>query len=391
MSLDKLLVQIAHQQLLSVFRDHIQEHSIFRLWQEVLLRLLQTEYSSFQILHLQLIQDIHTVSTDIINIDLTISTTGINTSIPSNAAYLKSNSLATSAITVFIELRTWIIGEYFSSTGACIECTSPDFYSLELQATSGSCKSWQTRKMYCNGGSNVGPKPGYWRSSLTSDNFISWLYYGACLGYVLPTNNKLGECFEGYQGILCADWKLNFSRTGNYGWSKWPDIVWNIFRLVLLSAVVVVWIIFMIRSTFSNTLQVKNVQSVYIRILMNHLQLLVITASFNFNWPSNVNQFFDSSKQVAQVTTQFLSFDWFLDQRNNGGSNLIRLYYQKMIMYALLPFIVAIISAIFWFVFYKIAKDSDNNKRNGRIIATVIILMFLVHPTIVQYMFSNFK
>ena len=124
---------------------------------------------------------------------------------------------------------------------------------------------------------------------------------------------------------------------------------------------------------------------------MNHLQLLVITASFNFNWPSNVNQFFDSSKQAAQVTTQFLSFDWFIDQRNNGGSNLIRLYYQKMIMYALLPFLAAIASSIFWFVFYKIAKDSSNNKRNGRIIATVIILMFLVHPTIVQYMFSNFK
>ena len=147
----------------------------------------------------------------------------------------------------------------------------------------------------------------------------------------------------------------------------------------------------MIRSTISNTLKAKNVQSVYIRILMNHLQLLVITASFNFKWPSNVNQFFYSSKQVAQVTTQFLSFDWFIDQRNNGGSNQIRLYYKKMIMYALLPFVASIVSTIFWFVFYKIAKDYDNSKRNGRIIATVIILMFLVHPTIVQYMFSNFK
>ena len=147
----------------------------------------------------------------------------------------------------------------------------------------------------------------------------------------------------------------------------------------------------MIRSTISNTLQAKNIQSVYIRILMNHLQLLVITASFNFKWPSNVNQFFDSSKQVAQVTTQFLSFDWLLDQRISGKSNLIRLDYQKMIMYSLLPFVALIVSIIFWFIFYKIAKDLDLSKRNGRIISTVIIIMFLVHPTIVQYMFSNFK
>ena len=292
---------------------------------------------------------------------------------------------------VTIALRSWITGEYFSSTGACIECASPDYYSLEAQTAPGSCKNWQTQKMYCKGGSNVGPKPGYWRSSLTSDNFISWLYYGACLGYVSPTNNKLGECFKGYQGILCADWIPNFSRTGNYEWSKWPDFAWNIIRLILFFIVVIVWAIFMIKSTISNTLQAKNIQSVYIRTLMNHLQLLVITASFNFKWSSNVNQFFDSSKQVAQVTTQFLSFDWFLDKRNSEGSNLIRLYYQKMIMYALLPFVALIVSIIFWFIFYKIAKDSNNNKRNGRIVATVIILMFLMHPTIVQYMFSNFK
>ena len=80
-----------------------------------------------------------------------------------------------------------------------------------------------------------------------------------------------------------------------------------------------------------------------------------------------------------------------LDQRISGKSNLIRLYYQKMIMYALLPFVTAIVSIIFWFAFYKIAKDFDLSKRNGRIISTVIIIMFLVHPTIVQYMFSNFK
>lgn len=58
--------------------------------------------------------------------------------------------------------------------------------------------------MYCYGGSDVGPKAGYWRSSNTTDNFISCLYSSACLGNIEP-NNYTGECFTGYQGILCSD------------------------------------------------------------------------------------------------------------------------------------------------------------------------------------------
>ena len=56
--------------------------------------------------------------------------------------------------------------------------------------------------MVCNGGSDIGPQPGYWRSSNTTDNMIECLFTSACLGYNNETNNNLGECFEGYQGIL---------------------------------------------------------------------------------------------------------------------------------------------------------------------------------------------
>ena len=322
---------------------------------------------------------------------MSISTTGIDSTKPSTAAYLYANSLSSSSMAVTIVLRNWTTGESFSSSGAWVECASPDYYSLEAQTTPGSWKSWQTSKMYWNGGSNVGPKPGYWRSSLASDNFISWLYSGACLGYVSPTYYKLGECFEGYQGILWADWTVNFSKTSNYKCEKCPNPAWNVIRLLLIFIAIIIGIVFIVRSTLSGALEKKNVQSVYIKLLMNHLQLLVLTASFDLRWPDNVSSFFNSSESVAQVTTQFISFDWFLDQRSNGGSNIIQLYYQKMIMYAALPLLMAICSAIFWTLYFWFKKKGDPAKKNGRIVATVIILFFLVHPTIVQYMFSNFK
>jgi len=66
-SLDRLLAQIVLLQLRSAYSDHIQEHSILQLWQEVLLELLQMECSSLQMLPLQLSQGWHIVSRDILD------------------------------------------------------------------------------------------------------------------------------------------------------------------------------------------------------------------------------------------------------------------------------------------------------------------------------------
>ena len=52
--------------------------------------------------------------------------------------------------------------------------------------------------------------------------------------------------------------------------------------------VVIGMLVLMIRSTLAGASQLKNVQSVYYKILMNHIQLIMLTASFNMNWPAMV-------------------------------------------------------------------------------------------------------
>jgi len=59
----------------------------------------------------------------------------------------------------------------------------------------------------------------------------------------------------------------------------------------------------MIRSTLAGASQLKNVQSVYYKILLNHMQLIMLTASFNLNWPEM------GDRRTFQVdTSQLLSF-----------------------------------------------------------------------------------
>lgn len=62
----------------------------------------------------------------------------------------------------------------------------------------GSCTTCPSDKAVCYGGSNIGPRPGYWRSSNSSSDFIACLYPSACLGMIAPENNPIGTCFTGY-------------------------------------------------------------------------------------------------------------------------------------------------------------------------------------------------
>jgi len=117
----------------------------------------------------------------------------------------------------------------------------------------------------------------------------------------------------------------------------------NSIKIFFIILIVIIAIVLIIKSTIDGALVQKKLKSVYIKILLNQLQLIILTASFNFDWPSNVEGFFNSTRTTSEVTTQIFSIDCFLDQRENGSSsNFIKLYYQKMIMLALFPILLTI-------------------------------------------------
>ena len=58
----------------------------------------------------------------------------------------------------------------------------------------GSCEICPIESAKCNGGSNIGPLPGFWRTSNISKVFVSCLYGRACLGMIPPRNNPMGDC-----------------------------------------------------------------------------------------------------------------------------------------------------------------------------------------------------
>jgi len=59
-----------------------------------------------------------------------------------------------------------------------------------------------------------------------------------------------------------------------------------------------------------------------------------------------------------------------------------------MIIYAILPLILALVSYGFWWLYARYKKMEA--LPYSRAISTLVILLFLVHPNIVEYMFNGF-
>ena len=129
---------------------------------------------------------------------------------------------------------------------------------------------------------------------------------------------------------------------------------------------------------------------------MNHLQLITLTASFDFHWPEVVNKFFAVPGPAATVGDQLFSFDCFLV--GEAGDVLtyldptkqyFRVFYVKLIIMALLPIILSIIVYSVWGIICCVKKDYSQLKTKA--ISSMVILLFLIHPNIVQTMFSHFQ
>lgn len=139
------------------------------------------------------------------NYSLLFLSSGINELLPSNQDFLEAVQAPQIDLNFTVGLRECIVGEYFTALGECVECDPSQGFTLSPLKKPGSCTPCPTDKAACQGGSIIGPLPGYWRPSNTSDNFLHCPNPGACLGWVAPEWNPIGACAEGYTGVLCAE------------------------------------------------------------------------------------------------------------------------------------------------------------------------------------------
>jgi hypothetical protein len=137
-----------------------------------------------------------------------------------------------------------VAGEELTVDNRCVACP-PGFYQYFDPEKVTPCKQCPKDANCSSGKAVVYPKPGYWRSSNISENFIKCPNQAVCLGG--DVTNALGKCEEGYGGIVCGDCDLDYSKSKQFECKKCPDRNRNIIQTVFILLGSVFYVAFLVR------------------------------------------------------------------------------------------------------------------------------------------------
>ena len=164
---------------------------------------------------------------------------------------------------------------------------------------------------------------------------------------------------------MCTACLPGFKRKGTLKCEKCEES--EMIRIIVIMLGLVIGLCILINSTIKGALKASD-SSVFNKILMNHLQMLIITSDFDMDWPSQVVQIFNVASPINELTEAIVNFDCFMDSRKIADvmpydfdlpKDEIRVYSQKVIIMAFLPAVLGAVAWIVWWIICRIKRQMN--------------------------------
>ena len=127
---------------------------------------------------------------------------------------------------------------------------------------------------------------------------------------------------------------------------------------------------------------------------MNYIQILSVLGSLPFSWPEELQSTLSINTEALSSLQKFFSFDCLLKQGFFKNMNL-RLFFTKLLLFSLSPILFTATAYFIWLIIFYIKHGSQmknfKNLFKSYFSTTVVILLFMVHPNIIQFSFSAFS
>lgn len=265
-------------------------------------------------------------------------------------------------VIIKLEVSKCALGEIIKEN-SCFKCEYSE-YSLNTEDL--ACKKCPSNAV-CRGGAEIFVNTEYWRSSNLSDNIIyCHESKDVCLG------GLNSECDDLFYGPLCRSCPKEHYNINNQYCLSCSDQIWNIFRVGGMMVILFIVIIVLIKSTFDNNkmfdkmkenqvnlddyenklLYLIDLQSFYIKVLVNWIQLTSLLYVMPLSWPDYFLNFLQFFSFFTSISTKFMAFECIYDENHYGEMKP----YMKAISINIIPFILIIMTLIFWKIYQKIKK-----------------------------------
>ncbi|CAG9324295.1 unnamed protein product [Blepharisma stoltei] len=313
------------------------------------------------------------------SLEMSVISSAIDDSKMSKSSYPIQMS---SRLPIYVNLRLCEIGE--ATVGLECESCLENYYNIDIK--NSKCLSCPS-SANCYGNYTIAPKHGYWRDNKFTDHFWKCPYPPACLGSPDILNLSFtGKCAKGYENNMCHSCQEGYSRLYKNECQECPSIVSNVFRLSGIFSLLVFMVIVIIKTSRKSAFEQASLSSIYIKIFWNYLQIMIIIATFSLNWPYEAVQLFYIQTCMDYIGAQLFFVDCFLQKLYSKSD----IYYYKILITSLTPFSLAFICLLLWLIIYAIKRKNLRELKDDYL-STFAVILFLIHPSITNTMFSIFS
>jgi len=306
---------------------------------------------------------------------LWITTNGVDLSRKSSA---KDPSDYYATVSLLVTFRACVSGEAQQANGQCRPCPI-NTYSLSPEDPCVGCPNHAT----CYGRDAMVPNPGYWRPNPLHTFFFECINPDACLGSPDPKQLiATGLCAKGYRGNLCNDCNEDYSTQGNGLCSQCPSLTSNIILCSILALLVACLFVLVVFISLRGAMKPRSELAIYLKILLNYVQMVMVASSLNIRWPTYVERFLRGQQTVGNAADQLLSVDCLLKQFSS-----MKAFYTNLALYVTLPALAICISALWWIIASLLLRSEQARRK---LVATLVLIVFVLHTSLTKVLFSAF-
>ena len=133
--------------------------------------------------------------------------------------------------------------------------------------------------------------------------------------------------------------------------------------------------------------------SIYFRLVVSHVQLLMLVASFRFEWPGPVRSLLAVFESVADAPQQLFSLDCLFQEFGSASGIELPRFYGLLLVNWALPLGFAAGLALFWVLHLRQKLSSPDGWRTCRqkLTSSWLVAVFLVQPSVAAALFASFN
>jgi len=274
----------------------------------------------------------------------------------------------------------------------CHVCKAPK-YSLNPQEPCRDCPI----EAVCLDGANVYPKAGYWRYDWLSSTFLQCPNPAVCQSHLNGTvcanrtcsseqliQSRTGTCLEGYTGNMCQTCTIDYHRVSKIWCQRCSSYSTSVAISIAYVFAVTFFCVFIVLTSIKSAGKPKSLFSVYLKSLMNYLQLVMLMGSFNLSWPTLMKEMLNVQDSAGSFSEHLLTTDCLVNDFDENQA-----FYAKLIMLSSAPVVFFAISSMCWLLVAAIKRSVAVVK--NELVASGVMLFFLMHPSVMRVMFNAFK